>query len=122
MYPSTTAVLPHIKVGKLRALAITSPERSALAPELPTMQQAGIPGYEASIWSGVLAPARTPPAIISRLNSSIVQVMQASEVKDRMAALGADAVTSTPAAFGRFIAAEVAKWRKVIKASGMRNE
>lgn len=120
MYPSMTAVLPHVKAGKLRALAITARERSALAPELPTMQQAGVPGYEASIWNGMLAPARTPPAIVSKLNSSIAQVMQTRDVRERIAALGAEPATSTPAAFGKFIADEIAKWGKVIKESGVR--
>jgi len=119
MYPSMTAVLPHIKAGRLRGLAITAREHSALAPELPTMQQAGMPGYEATIWNGMLAPARTPASIVSKLNTSIVQIMQTQEVRDRIAALGADPATSTPAAFGKFIADEIAKWGKVIKEAGV---
>lgn len=119
MYPSMTAVLPHIKSGRLRGLAITAREHSTLAPELPTMQQAGMPGYEATIWNGMLAPARTPAAIVAKLNTSIVQIMQTQEVRDRIAALGADPATSTPAAFGKFIADEIAKWGKVIKEAGV---
>lgn len=119
-YPSTSALLPHMKAGKLRGLAVTSRERSALVPELPTMQQAGVPGYEATIWTGMLAPARTPQAIVTKLNSSILQVMQTREVSDRFAALGADSTTSTPAAFGKFISDEIVKWAKVIKEAGVR--
>ena len=122
IYPSTTAVLPHMKSGRLRGLAITSRGRSKLAPELPTMQQAGVPGYEATIWTGMVAPARTPAAVISKLNASIVQVMQTPEVAERFAALGAEATTSTPAAFGEFIADEMVKWSRVIRESGVKVE
>lgn len=122
IYPSTTVVLPHMKSGRLRGLAITSRERSKLAPELPTMQQAGVPDYEATIWTGMVAPARTPATIISKLNASIVQIMQTREMVERFAALGADPTTSTPAAFGKFIAEEIVKWRKVIREAGVKVE
>lgn len=122
IYPSTTVVLPHMKSGRLRGLAITSRERSKLAPELPTMQQAGVPGYEATIWTGMVAPARTPATIISKLNASIVQIMQTREMVERFAALGADPTTSTPATFGKFIAEEIVKWRKVIREAGVKVE
>jgi tripartite-type tricarboxylate transporter receptor subunit TctC len=84
------------------------------------MQEAGLRGYEASIWNGILAPARTPPEIVSRLDSTLVQIMETQDIKDRFAALGADPVTSTPAAFGQLIADEIAKWGRVIKESGVR--
>ena len=122
IYPSTTAVLSHIKAGRVRGLAITARERSTLVPELPTMREAGVPGYEATIWTGMLAPARTPAAVITKVNSTIVQQMQLREVRERFAALGADPVTSTPAAFGKFMADEIAKWGKVVKDAGVRIE
>jgi tripartite-type tricarboxylate transporter receptor subunit TctC len=122
IYPSTTAVLQHMKAGRVRGLAITSRERSALVPELPTMREAGVPGYEATIWTGMLAPARTPASIITKVNSTIVQQMQVREVRERFAALGAEPTTSTPAAFGKFVADEIAKWGKVVKDAGVKVE
>jgi tripartite-type tricarboxylate transporter receptor subunit TctC len=122
MYPSLTAVLPQIRAGKLRGLALTSRARSALAPELPTMQEAGLRGYEASIWNGMLAPARTPPEIVSRLETTLAQIMQTQDIKERFAALGADPLTSTSAEFGRLIADERAKWSRVIREGGVRVE
>jgi tripartite-type tricarboxylate transporter receptor subunit TctC len=122
IYPSLSAVLPHIKAGRLRPLAITSRERSKLMPDLPTMQQAGVAGYEASIWTGMLAPARTPQSIITKLNATIVQVMRTPDVVERLAALGADATTSTPAVFGKFVADEIVKWGKVTKEAGVKIE
>jgi tripartite-type tricarboxylate transporter receptor subunit TctC len=122
MFPTTTAVLPQINAGRLRGLAITSRERSALVPEMPTMHEAGLPGYEASIWNGLLGRAGTPPAIISKLHENLVQAVRAPEVRERIAAVGADPVTSTPAAFGRFITEEIAKWVKVVRDAGVRVE
>jgi tripartite-type tricarboxylate transporter receptor subunit TctC len=120
MFPTLSASLPLTNAGRLRSLAITSRERSTLAPALPTMQEAGIPGYEASIWNGFLAPARTPPTIISKLNETLVQILQTPEVKERFAAVGADTLTSSSAAFSRFFADEIAKWKKVVKEAGLR--
>ena len=122
IYPSTTAVLPHMKAGRVRGLAITSRERSTLVPELPTMQQAGVPGYDAAIWTGMLAPARTREAIITKLNAAIVQFMQTREVRERFGSLGVDPTTSTPAAFGKYIADEIVKWGKVVKDAGVKVE
>jgi tripartite-type tricarboxylate transporter receptor subunit TctC len=122
MYPTLTAVLPQVRAGKLRGLAITSRARSALAPDLPTMEEAGLRGYEASIWNGFLAPARTPSTIISKLEATLLQIMQTQEIKDHFAAIGAEPLTSTPAEFGRFIAGELAKWSRVIREAGVRIE
>lgn len=122
MYPSTSALAPHMKSGKLRGLAVTSRERSALSPVLPTMEQAGVPGYEATIWTGMLAPARTPETIVTKLNSTIVQVMKTRDMGERFAALGADTTTSTPAAFGKFISDEIVKWGKVVREAGVKME
>jgi tripartite-type tricarboxylate transporter receptor subunit TctC len=120
MFPTTTAVLPQINAGRLRGLAITSRERSALAPALPTLEESGLPGYEASIWNGLLAPARTPPAVVAKLHENLVAVLQAPEVRERFATLGASPVTNTPAAFGNFIAEEITKWGKVVREAGVR--
>ena len=118
MYPSATTVLPHIRTGRLRGLAITGRQRSALAPDLPTAPEAGLRGYEAGIWNGVLVPARTPQAIVDRLNATIVKIVLTPEVKERIVGLGADPMVSTSAEFSAFIAAEIQKWGKVIKDSG----
>lgn len=120
MYPSATAVLPHVKVGKIRGLAITGRQRSALAPELMTAAEAGLRGYEASIWNGILAPARTPQTMVNRLHRALVNIIGMPDVRDRMIGLGADPMTSTPAEFEVFIAAEIKKWSRVIKDSGAR--
>ncbi len=121
-YPSMTSVLPYVKSGRLRALGMTSLKRSPLAPEIPTVSESGINGYQANIWNGVLAPAATPAAIIARLNSEFVRVLSAFETRERFAALGAEAAHSTPGEFRAFIAAEQAKWAKVIRESGIRIE
>jgi tripartite-type tricarboxylate transporter receptor subunit TctC len=86
------------------------------------MQEAGLRGYEASIWNGMLAPARTPPEIVSRLETTLAQIMQTQDIKERFAALGADPLTSTSAEFGRLIADELAKWSRVIREGGVRVE
>ena len=86
------------------------------------MEEAGLRGYEASIWNGFLAPARTPSAIISKLEATLLQIMQTQEIKDHFAAIGAEPLTSTPAEFGRFIASELAKWSRVIREAGVRIE
>ncbi len=118
IFPSITSVLPHVKAGKVRALAITSAKRSALVPELPTVAESGVPGYEAAIWNGVLAPAATRGAIVRRLNAALVATTQSTDVKERITSMGADATSSTPEAFAAFIRSEIAKWGRIIAASG----
>ena len=119
-FPSMTSVMPLVKAGKLKAYAITAPKRSALAPELPTMAEAGVPGYEANIWNGLLAPAGTPKAIVKRINQAAVQSLNSPEARKRYAAIGADVLYSSPEEFGAFIRSEMTKWSKVIRESGMR--
>ena len=118
MFPSATSVLPFIKAGKIRALAITSRQRSAIAPDLMTAIEAGLPGYEAGIWNGILAPARTPQAIIARLHATLVNILKTRDVRESIVVRGADPMTSTPAEFEAFITAEIKKWGQVIKDSG----
>jgi len=119
-FPSLTSVLPHVKAGKLKAFAITVKKRSALAPDIPTMDEAGVPGYEASIWNGILAPAGTPKAIVTRLNETIVQILKTPQAQERYANVGAEIRYNSPEEFQALIRAEMAKWAKVIKAAGIR--
>ena len=121
-YPSMTAALPYVKNGKLKALGMTALARSPLAPEIPTVSETGLPGYQANIWNGILAPAATPRALIARLNQELVRVLSTADMRERFAALGADCAHSTPEEFRAFIAAEEKKWAKVIRETGMRAE
>jgi tripartite-type tricarboxylate transporter receptor subunit TctC len=116
------ASLPHVKTGKLRGLAIGDSKRSEFAPDIPTIAESGVPGYHATIWTGMLAPARTPSAIIERLNRDAIAIVQAPEFRQRLAAMGADTVGSTPATWGRFIGEEIAKWARIAKIAGMKAE
>lgn len=119
-FPSMTSVLPHVKAGKLKALGMTGLKRSQLAPDIPTVAEGGLPGYQASIWNGVLAPAATPKPVIARLNAGIVSVLNSPETRNRFAGLGADVESSSPEEFGAFIESETKKWARVIKESGIR--
>ncbi|MDQ6619355.1 MAG: tripartite tricarboxylate transporter substrate binding protein [Pseudomonadota bacterium] len=122
MFDNLPPSLPHIKAGKLRALAVTSSTRSPALPDVPTVAEAGVPGYEASSWFGVLAPAGTPPAVIARLNGEVAKWLATPEAKERMASLGANAVGGSPEDFAAHIRAETAKWAKVVKESGAKAE
>jgi tripartite-type tricarboxylate transporter receptor subunit TctC len=119
-FPSFTSAFPHVKAGKLKAFAITTRKRSALAPDIPTMDEAGVPGYEASIWNGVLAPAGTPKAIVHRLHEAIVQILKSPQAVERYANVGAEIRYNSPEEFAALIRAELAKWAKVVKATGIR--
>ncbi len=116
------SAIPQVKAGRLRALAIGDSKRSAFLPEVPTIAESGVPGYQASIWSGMLAPARTPRAIIDLLNQTAVRVVLAAEFKERLLTMGSDAVGSTPEEWGRFIESEMVKWAKIVQATGMKAE
>ena len=118
--PNIPPALPHVRSGKLKALAVTTAKRAAGVPDLPTVAEAGLPGYEATAWFGVLAPAATPSQIIARLNAAIVKIAHAREMQERLTAEGADAVGNTPEQFAQIIKSDIAKWAKVIKASGAR--
>jgi tripartite-type tricarboxylate transporter receptor subunit TctC len=115
MFSNLTAALPYVKSGRLRALAVTGEKRSPAAPELPTVMEAGVPGYVVISWFGVMAPAGTPREIIMRLNGDIAQVMRSSDIRERLATDGAEPTFSTPEKFGDFIKAEIAQWTKVIR-------
>ena len=112
--------LPHVKSGRLRAIAISTAARSPAIADLPTVAEAGVPGYESSLWYGVLLPARTPSTIVARLNQTINSILRDPDVKERFAGLGAEPVGNSSVEFGKYIGSEVIKWGKVIKAVGIR--
>ena len=122
MAPNLLTALPHIKSGKLRALAVTSAKRSVALPEIPTVAEAGLPGYDSTQWYGVLAPAGTPREIVTRLHDEIVRALRDAEVGKRLAADGAEAVGSSPEEFAAFIKSEGEKWAKVARAAGIKAE
>jgi len=121
-FPTMPGMIEHVKQGKLRALAVTSPKRSALLPEVPTMIEAGFDGYVATSWSGAMVPTGTPVTIVQQLSLAINQVLAMPEVQQKLAASGADAVGSTPEAFKAFIQDETLKWGKVIKDAKIVNQ
>ena len=116
--PGTAGMVGHIRDGKLRALAVTGARRSPQLPDVPTVIESGVPGYEAYVWMGLLAPTGTPPAIVERLNRDVVAVLGEDEVKTYMANAGIEIVGSSSAEFGRFFRAERDQWAKVIKDTG----
>ena len=119
-FPSFTSVFPLVKAGKLKAFAITTKKRSTLAPDIPTMDEAGVAGYEASIWNGILAPAGTPKPIVNRLHETIVTILKSPQAAERYANVGAEIRYNTPEEFAVLIRMELAKWARVIKAAGIR--
>jgi tripartite-type tricarboxylate transporter receptor subunit TctC len=120
MFSLALAALPLIKAGRTRALAITSAQRSRVASDLPTLIELGYPGFEVIGWFGWLAPARTPQAVVTRLNSDIVKVLRSPETQDRLIALGCDPVGNAPHEFAAFVGAERNKWAQVIKQAGIK--
>jgi tripartite-type tricarboxylate transporter receptor subunit TctC len=118
MFDNLANSMPQVKAGKLRALAVTTAQRSKLAPELPTMAEAGVPGFDISTWFGLLAPAGTPAAVIAKWNAEVTRILEAPEMRERLALQGAEAAPTTPQQFGAFIAAELAKYARIVKASG----
>jgi len=119
IFATAASSVPHITSGRIRALAVTTAKRSGLVPDLPTISEAGLKGFEANNWYGVLVPAGTPRAIINRLNKEIVAVLNLPDVKDHLFKQGLDTAPSTPEEFGAYIRSEKAQWEKVIKAAGL---
>jgi len=122
MFNSIVAILPHIQAGKLRALAVTSKNRSSLLPDVPTIAESGWPEYEAGSWYGILAPAGTPPAVIDRLHAEIVKSLKSAEVGKRLAGEGAEIIGSTPQEFAAHIKAELGRMREAVRAGGIKLE
>ena len=120
LFGSTISVIPHLKNGKLKALAVTSLRRSQAVPELPTVSESGVPGFELIGWYGVLAPAGTPPAIVHALNREITQILNSPEVKQSLLNDGADVVLESPEQFKDAIIKELDKWQKVIKEANLK--
>ncbi len=118
MFDNIVTTLPLARSGKLRALAVTTQKRSRTAPDIPTIAESGVPGYDANAWFGVFAPAGTPVTVINRLHSEIARIVNLPDIRDRFLALGAEPVGSTPEQFSAFYRKEVAKWAKVVKDSG----
>lgn len=121
-FATISTALPHIKAGKLRPLGVTSAKRSTAAPEFPTIAEAGLPGYQHSSWVGMLAPAKTPPPIVKKLNNEVVRIVQAPEMKALLLREGLEADGSTAEEFAQDIKAEIAKWQKVAAAAGIKPE
>jgi len=118
MFSAFSSTLPHIKAGRLRALAVTSRTRSAAVPDVPTIAESGFPGFEAVTWYSVVAPARIPRDAIERLNGEILQALGAAQVKERLSVLGFEIVGSPPDVLAAYIKSEIVKWAPVVKASG----
>lgn len=117
-----SSALPFVKEGKLRGIAVTSAKRTAVMPEMPTIAESGLPGYEVGNWYAIVAPAATPRAIVARLNSEIVKALAGAEVKKRFLELAADPIGSTPQELAAYNRSEIAKWAKVIKSAGIKPE
>jgi tripartite-type tricarboxylate transporter receptor subunit TctC len=122
MIENVPGTLPFVKDGKLRGLAITSRERSALVPDLPTMIEAGVPGYEMIGWNGIFLPKGTPTQIVERLNSELAQVLRGAELREQFAKLGAEAVGNSPVEFAAFYKEESMRWGKIIRNLGIKPE
>ena len=122
LFVSMPAAWQHVKAGKLKAIAVTSAKRSVAAPEVPTIAESGIPDYVVDSWYGALAPAKTPPAVIAKLNAAFAKVLESKEVREKLLLQGAEATSSTPAEFDRVIRDELQKWEYVIRAANIKPE
>ena len=122
VFGTSASVMPHVRSGRLRALATTGAKRSPALPDFPTVAEAGVPGYEAGLWYGFVGPARIPGDIVRRLNAEIVAVLKSPEVHDRLASQGVDATPSTPEEFGKLMVTDRERWAKVVQRAGIRAE
>jgi tripartite-type tricarboxylate transporter receptor subunit TctC len=110
--------MPYLKAGRLRPLAVTGAKRSPLLPDVPTVSEAGLPGFEVTSWYGVFGPAAVPSSVVTRVNADVTAILEATDLKQRLEQLGADPAPQSPADFARYVREEIAKWAKVVKASG----
>src|SRR5262252_5329595 len=122
MFATSASAIPYIKAGRLRALAVTTSHRSTTVPDLPTLSEAGVPGFEAITWHGVVVPRATPGPLVGRLNADIVKALEARDLRERLESLGAELAPGSPRDFADYIAREIPKWAKVVKDSGARAE
>lgn len=122
LFSGLPQALPHVQGGRLRAVAVTTPLRSPAVPDVPTMAEAGVPGYEVTVWYGILTTGRTPRQIVEKLNAGIVQAIQSVDVRQQLTSLGLEPVGNSSAQFGAKIRAEIAQWAQVIKRVGIRSE
>jgi len=118
-FASLPAALPHVRAARVRAIAVGSAKRVAVLPNVPTVAEVALPGFDISAWNGVLAPRATPPAIVSKLNAEVRRIAALPDMKERAAAQGAELATNSPQEFTRFIEAQIVKWAGVAKSSGM---
>jgi tripartite-type tricarboxylate transporter receptor subunit TctC len=121
-FNSIPPAMPHIKSGRLRVLAVSAAQRTAVLPDVPTIAEAGVPGYELNSWYGVLAPGRTPKTIVTKLHDVITAAVRAADTRERFTAVGLEPATMTPAEFARYIASEIEKWSRVVRQSGLRHD
>jgi tripartite-type tricarboxylate transporter receptor subunit TctC len=119
---TVASAMPHVKSGRIRALAVTTMQRSAVLPQVPTMNEAGVPGYEFSTWYGLFVPAATPRAIVDRLNRETARVLTAADIKEQLASQGIEGSPTSAEAFSTYVRNEVAKWARVVKESGAKVE
>ncbi len=119
---NVSSLLAHVRSGRLRALAVTGTARAKAAPELPTVAEAGLPGYEFGVWYGLLAPAKTPQAVVRRINDDFNRALSAPDLQDRFAGVGIEAAGGTPQQFTEFVAAELRKWAQVIATAGIKGD
>jgi tripartite-type tricarboxylate transporter receptor subunit TctC len=122
LFSGVPQALPHVQGGRLRAVAVTTPERSPAVPEVPTVAEAGVAGFEVTVWYGILATGRTPKPIIDKLNREIVRALQSADVRQQLTSLGLEPVGSAPGHFGAKIRAEMAQWAQVVKRAGIKAE
>ena len=122
MFGNAAAAMPHVRANRLRGLAVTSSARTSFAPELPTMSEAGIPGFEIATWLGLVAPSGTPKDVVAKLNAEVLRSLDSPEVKDKLTAQGFAPAHDSPEQFGRFIQSEHVKWSRVIKDANIKGE
>jgi tripartite-type tricarboxylate transporter receptor subunit TctC len=118
MFDNLTSISPHVRAGRVRGLGVSSPKRSPIFPDLPSIAEAGVPGYETNSWGGLVVPAATPRAIVTKLNAEVNQALQSPTLKERYAQIEAEPVGGTPEQFAAFVKKETAKWAEVVKKSG----
>jgi tripartite-type tricarboxylate transporter receptor subunit TctC len=120
MFTVGPAGLPQVRAGRIRGLAVSTLKRSSFIPELPTVAEAGLPGFDVTAWNGILAPAKTPRPVVSKFHQGIIGALKLSDVQQRLEGLGFEPVGNTPEEFGRFVSEEIARWAKVIKAANVK--